>query len=187
MRIVGIDPGAQGAIACIETRGPHVLDARDLVVVDLDRSMAVVDEDWLALLITDWRPEAIAVERQGPIYDPKRKLRFRGSAVAKLMMIAGSIIAVCRLAGTPMHFVTPATWKQALGLTHKPKDYAIHRALALFPESNLFRHGRGSGPKTAAVARAEAALIAWSVWLRALRSTAIEMNNGRPVGAAARM
>lgn len=166
MRIVGIDPGMTGAVACIETHGPHVVGAFDMQVVDIDRSMAVVDEDWLINTMTGWQADAVAVERQGPIYDPKRGRLMGGSSVAKLGMVTGSIIAICRLSGRPMHYLTPGSWKTTLALAGKPKDRALDRARALFPEHDLFRHGRGDGPKAFAVARAEAALIAWALWLR---------------------
>lgn len=166
MRIVGVDPGMTGAIACIDSVGPRIVGALDMQVVDIDRSMAVVDEEWLIDTLTSWSADAVAVERQGPIYDPKRGRLMRGSSVAKLGMVTGSVIAICRLAGRPIHYLTPGSWKTTLALAGKPKDKALDRARALFPEHEHFRHGRGDGTKACAVARAEAALIAWACWLR---------------------
>ncbi len=183
MRIAGVDPGVQGALALVETDGPHVLDTANVRFVDIDRSMAVVDEEWLVRLVTDWHPDAVAIERQGPIHAPGRGRVSKPSHMMKLGMITGSIAVICRLAGRPIHWLTPALWKGVVGLARRPKDEALHRAATIFVELEHFRHGRGEGPRPAAIARAEAALIAWACWLHVFGGK----GNGRPAGAAARM
>jgi len=167
MRLMGIDPGVTGALAVIDTDGPHILAAEALTIVDIDRSLAIVDGASLMNLVDMMQPLAVAIERQGPIYDTTRGMVSRPSHMMKLGGIVGSIATVCRARGVPVHWITPAVWKTAVGLDGKPKDRALDRAASLFPETLHFRHGRGEGSKASAIARAEAALIAWALHLRA--------------------
>ncbi len=188
MRILGIDPGVQGAVALVDTDGPHLLDSSNILFVDIDRSMAIVDDEWLIRVVGDWRPDAVAIERQGPIYAPGRGRVSKPSYMMKLGMITGSIAVICRLAGRPIHWLPPALWEGVVGMARKPKDEALHRAATIFVEVEHFRHGRGDGPKPAAIARAEAALIAWACWRHVFAGHSVRNGNGRTLmGTAARV
>jgi len=142
---IGIDPGASGAIAVL---GPDAeLTVHDMPVMG---PRAQVNAAALADLLREatlgrpchvWLEHAHAMPRQGVV----STFAF-GRALGAIEGVVG---ALC----LPLTFVSPMTWKRALGLT-RDKRAAIARAVQLRPDAApLLTRVRDHG-------RAEAILIA---------------------------
>ena len=132
MKILGIDPGATGAIAAIYSTGAHnVWDMPPLPHDLADLLETVVGEDdgiGMAYL-----EKAQAMPKQGV------------SSMFNYGVGYGTIIGILTALNIPYTTVTPAVWKRALGLTGKPKDASRALARAHYPTASLNRvkdHGR---------------------------------------------
>jgi hypothetical protein len=137
--ILGIDPGAKGAIAMVQ---PMV------EVWDLPASAADL-ADLLRAIQGDHAAEVVFIERQWPRPGEGGPNAFKqGVGYGQIL----GVLAACRV---PVREVTPQAWKKALGLSYEatdPKEKKERsRTLArqLFPEANVSR-----------VDKAEALLIA---------------------------
>ena len=149
MMIAGIDPGNQGALALLDSRG-NLLNVMDMPSVEVkvsgsDRHRVVPAE--LARILRYWAPNHVVIERvQGLPTDGGARAFAFGYA-------AGAVGGVVAALGIPMTFVTPQAWKKASGVT-ADKETCRMRALELWP-----KHANDFRLKTRPD-RAEAALIA---------------------------
>lgn len=150
--IIGIDPGATGAIAFIHDLG-------DLIAVD---DMPVIDRDvpgvLLAGLIRRHRDDTTraVVERVAarPGQGVSSMFRF-GRAVGVIDGVLGAL-------SIPVDYVSPTVWKRALGLS-ADKSESRRRAVDEWPDhADRFARAKDDG-------RAEAALIA--LWAQRRRAT----------------
>lgn len=138
--IIGIDPGATGAIAVITLAGQLV------AVTDTPYFDGRVSAPTLASLIAP-HTGAVAVVEQAQAY-PGQGV----SSVFKYGVGYGVILGVLGTLHIPIHHVTPAVWKKAAGLS-KDKGASRRRATELWPDrADLFARVKDDG-------RAEAALI----------------------------
>lgn len=151
--VIGIDPGAHGAIAVLSTLGE--LAVHDMPAVTITRGgkqKTEIDTAALAHLLRDARHNARAVvERVGAM--PGQGVTSMFAFGRSVGQIEGALAAL----NIPVTYVTPQTWQRALSVP-KGKDGSRLRASQVMPayagEWRLVKHD----------GRAEAALIAmWGV------------------------
>ena len=138
--ILGIDPGASGAIAFYFTQYPENIAAFDVPLVDGD-----IDCAQLAAIIENYNPDIAIIEMVGAM--PKQGV----SSTFKFGMSFGMARGVVGALKIRQHYVTPAKWKKHFGLIAE-KEKARERAIQLWPKSDAFRRKKDHG-------RAEAALL----------------------------
>jgi crossover junction endodeoxyribonuclease RuvC len=153
MRVLGVDPGATGALAMLDTD----LDA--LVVVDMPGALVrtggtkrgtkrrQVSETWLADILRAYEPDCAWIERVHAM--PRQGVTSSFSFGLAYGLVRG-VLAGLRIPVTP---VTPNEWKRALHLS-ADKNEARLVASRLFPAS------AGRFVRTSDDGRAEAALLA---------------------------
>lgn len=149
--IVGIDPGASGAIAFFDPKG-GTLEVHDMPVMEIERSGKTKREINPTLLSNilhdDHHHNVVWLEKVGAM---------PGQGVSSMFQFGrgvGMIEGVVAAEGLPLNYVTPQAWQKAVGV-RGGKDGSRLRAIELFPKyANLFARKKDDG-------RAEAALIAW--------------------------
>jgi hypothetical protein len=140
MLILGIDPGASGALAWLDDG--HLLDVVDMPVVDKDVSAALLCRA-LASVGVD-----VAVVEQA------QSMPRQGVASSFRYGVCYGVILGCLAAhAIPVTHVRPTKWKKAMGLG-PDKDKSRRMAIDLWPDrADLFARKKDDG-------RAEAALLA---------------------------
>ncbi|MBR0990013.1 hypothetical protein JQ580_04695 [Bradyrhizobium japonicum] len=140
--ILGIDPGASGAIAFYFPDHPE-----RVAVEDMPLAAGEVDPVNLAKRVAAMAPDIVFLERVNAM--PGQGV----SSTFKFGRAYGVVLGVIGAATIPLHLVTPAKWKGHLRLT-SDKEEARALALRLFPAcGDHFKRKKDHG-------RAEAALIA---------------------------
>ena len=142
--ILGIDPGATGAVAIMSDLG-YLIDVHDLPHMEgYGLSEAVLRE----MLADVHNVKHAFIERVSAM--PKQGV----VSTFKLGVNYGAIRGVCAGLHIPFSLVTPGKWKRDLGLKAE-KDQARARAAQLWPgAAKQFARKKDDG-------RAEAALIAF--------------------------
>jgi crossover junction endodeoxyribonuclease RuvC len=147
--ILGIDPGAAGAIAWLSLTG-ELLAVEDMPAAHVligTKARLRVSAPMLAALIRETMPTAAFVEKVGAM---------PGQGTASMFSFgfsAGLVDGVLDGLGIPTTYVTPQSWKKAAGLT-SDKSAVRLRAAQLWPDmARHFARVKDDG-------RAEAALIA---------------------------
>ena len=134
MRVLGIDPGLTGAVACatINPAAGEVIapEVHDLPVTDFVDGRKVPDPVGLYDLLRVLQPDLIVLEhveaRPG-----------RGSVSSwRFASGFGATLAACQLAtdGPRVHLVRPSIWKSALGLS-SDKSASLAAARTAFPSA----------------------------------------------------
>src|SRR5262249_33911103 len=151
-RILGVDPGINGAVAVIEIvdgidgTAPKLIDVIDIPVLGT-AAKTRVDAIGLRNWIETHHPDFAGVERAGSM--PRQGV----ASAFKFGRAAGVIEAVVACCGVPMVLVEPSKWKRALRL-NSDKEVSRQLAIQLFPHAHdllaLKKHHQ----------RAEAMLIA---------------------------
>lgn len=149
MRILGVDPGATGALAMLDTG----LDA--LVVCDMPSVLIKVgkhhrrqiSEYWLADTLRVYQPDCAWIERVHAL--PRQGVTSSFSFGLSYGLARGVLAAL----GIPVQLVTPQEWKRSFRLG---PDKAEARVIA----SRLFPANAGSFCRAKDDGRAEAALLA---------------------------
>lgn len=138
---IGIDPGATGAIACLN--GPELLWVEDMPYADGEVLAPVLAN----LLLRDCGPRRALVERAQSMPGMGVAGAFRyGCGYGVIKGVLGAL-------DIPFTTVRPNAWKKAAGLT-ADKGACRRRAIELWPaHAELFARAKDDG-------RAEAALIA---------------------------
>jgi len=154
MVIIGVDPGATGAIAIYDTEA-KTLDILDMPTVKIRRGQRMVQEVSAPFLVIDllttlgegrtdvqaWIEKVHAMPGQGV------SSMF---AFGRCLGIIEGVLAGMRI---PMTFVSPAAWTRLMGVTGG-KGGSRKRASELFPQyTHLFARAKDDG-------RSDAALIA---------------------------
>lgn len=149
--ILGIDIGAQGALALLDETGA-LLDVADMPILrDGPKNRANVNAPLLAEIVYRWHATQAFVEYVGarPGEGPTGAFSFGRSK--------GVIEGVCAAAGLPVSFITSPVWKRAVGIPpgkDGAKDAARSEAIRRWPDkAGLFARVKDDG-------RAESALIA---------------------------
>jgi crossover junction endodeoxyribonuclease RuvC len=149
MRILGVDPGAGGALAMLDT------ELAALVVCDMpvatvrvgktDRRQ--ISEIWLAGILKDYEPDCAWIERVHAL--PKQGVTSSFTFGLAYGMARGVLAAM----SVPVTLVTPQEWKKSFRLGPDKREVRLVAA-RLFPDNALsFARVRDDG-------RAEAALLA---------------------------
>jgi len=135
MFIAGIDPGANGAIAILDSKNPD-----SVALLDLKKTTINNIHDWLHSQLR-FRGSEIWVEDIHSMYGMSAKSNF------SFGRNLGSILAITELLkGIPPKTVTPKVWQKYIGVTAKGK--AIKKQVAkiaqyLYPQAEL--HGKRGG------------------------------------------
>lgn len=150
MIFIAIDPGLTGAIAAIDAESTLIACA-DLPVMRSNK-LAWIDSNALASLLMDarqGRPAQILLERAQAM--PRQGV----SSTFTTGLVMGSILASCQRIAMPLHIVTAAVWKRAMGLD-STKSASLDKARLLFPTAELSRvkdHNRAEALLMAEYAR----------------------------------
>ena len=147
--VLGIDIGVQGAIAMLDKSGA-LLDVIDVPVLhDGPKGRRAINAPLLAGIIFNSHAEHAYVESVGA-----RPLEGAVGAFA-FGRARGVVEGVLAAAGVPCSFITPPSWKRAVGLAPgKNKDASRGEAIRRWPaQADLFKLKKYDG-------RAEACLIA---------------------------
>lgn len=148
--IIGIDPGAKGAISILDRRA-GLVDAIDMPTVEVKIGKAMkhrVSPEAIASELRAYAPTAIAViERVGAM---------PGQGVTSMFAFGeayGLVRGVLAGMSIPCTQVQPAVWAKQMRVA-QGKDGSRQRAMELFPShAHLFKRVKDDG-------RADAALIA---------------------------
>ena len=136
MFIAGIDPGANGAIAVLDSENPDSVE-----LLDLKKNTIFEVFDWMEGEISSFSPGEIWVEDIHSMYGMSAKSNFGFGRNL------GTILAITELLkGIPPKTVTPKVWQKYIGVTAKGK--AIKKQVAkiaqgLYPTAEL--HGKRGG------------------------------------------
>ena len=151
MRVIGIDPGLDGAVAIINGTGNLVVIDMPTVTVERNgKSKRQVSATELAQILASHNSNNCHVFVEKVSAKSGQGVTSVFSFGRSFGMIEG-ILAAFRL---PVTFVPPATWVKAVG-RGQGKDASRARAMELFPENQAdFKRVKDDG-------RADAALIAY--------------------------
>lgn len=152
MRVLGVDPGQTGGLAIVHL-GRLVKGTR-MPVVKV-RGKAQVD----ARAISDWWGDGL-VPFDVAVIEAVHAMPGQGvSSSFQFGRMLGGIEALVFSVGKPVHYVTPASWKKAMGLS-RDKQASIDAAKIMFGSAadDLIKYKADEGV-------AEAALIA-AYWTR---------------------
>lgn len=151
MRVIGIDPGLDGAVAIINGTGNLVVIDMPTVTVERNgKSKRQVSATELAQILASHNSNNCHVFVERVSAKSGQGVTSVFSFGRSFGMIEG-ILAAFRL---PVTFVPPATWVKAVG-RGQGKDASRARAMELFPENQAdFKRVKDDG-------RADAALIAY--------------------------
>ena len=139
--IIGIDPGASGAIATL-------MYGKLVHVIDTPQWDGEVDALAVAEIIGGWKPDLVVIEKAQAM--PKQGV----ASTFKYGTAYGTVIGVVCGLRHPLVKLTPMNWKKNQGLVGKSKDQSRALATQLWPDmADMFRRKADHG-------RAEAALIA---------------------------
>jgi crossover junction endodeoxyribonuclease RuvC len=145
MRVLGIDPGASGALVLLENGQP--IEWTEMPTLKIGKSTRVnapALTDWIASCCCDY----VYVEQVHAM---------PGQGVTSMFNFGhscGTVMGVLGALGLPHAMVTPQSWKKAAGLIGTDKDAARARAIQMWPKwRDLDKKGKGQ-------ALADAALIA---------------------------
>lgn len=145
MKILGVDPGLQGALAS--------WDGKQLIIIDVPIVKArsrgnEINLPALTDVVHKLAPFNIAYVERNSVR-PKEGIASAQKNGLVAGMLLGCIAMCCRQINRP----TPNQWKKVMKLT-KDKEYSITRAIEEFPDyHDLFARKKDHG-------RAEAALLA---------------------------
>jgi crossover junction endodeoxyribonuclease RuvC len=148
--VIGIDPGVSGALAIV-TRDGQLVEVADMpTLADRPAGRRSVSAPLLAELLARWH--AIEVVCEFVSARPKEGAVGAFSFGRSRGVVEGASAAL----GLPVRFLTPATWKRALGIPagrDGAKDVARSEAIRRWPaKAALFARVKADG-------RAEACLI----------------------------
>ena len=148
MRVLGIDPGAGGALALLNAGKLDIVDMPIAVVNRNRRPKREVDAAQVARIIEDMKPDLAFLELVGPM--PKQGVASTFQFGRSLGILQG-VLGALQIPITP---IRPQEWRK--GARVRPgKDGSRARASELFPHyTELFSLKKHHG-------RAEAALIAF--------------------------
>lgn len=139
--ILGIDPGASGALSFYFPSHPELIAAEDVPLV-----AGEIDAAQVARRIEQMAPTMAIIEQVGSM--PKQGV----SSTFKFGVAYGVVRGVVAALGVPTYLVTPSVWKKHYRLD-ADKEKARALAIRYWPTSRHFERKKDHG-------RAEAALLA---------------------------
>lgn len=140
--VLGVDPGAKGALAALDAATGALIWVEDMPTLDKAVQAPLVT-DLLAdeIIVAAWVEDLHATSPMGP------------SSAFRMGQAHGVILGVLGALRAPLHLVRPSVWKRGQKVT-ADKGSSRRRAIEVWPGmSNHFARVRDDG-------RAEAALIA---------------------------
>lgn len=155
MRLLGVDPGVSGAIACYDTE-LAALVVRDMPTAKSRQNRSVILENILVDLIHDLAPDEAIIELVHAL--PRQGVASTFSFGVSFGVLRG-ILAALKI---PVNYMTPQEWRKLARVPGRGGDKGASRirAAELFPrECNVFARVKDHG-------RADAALIAYAFHLR---------------------
>jgi crossover junction endodeoxyribonuclease RuvC len=158
MRLLGVDPGAGGALALVAGPG-KLVRVVDMPTEVTDAGKRRIDVKELSRLVREMQPvDGAVIELVGPMpRDGRAGAFWFGKA-------AGLVEGVLAGQGIEVKLVPPQTWKRRLDVS-KDKNAARARASQLFPGSEQhWRRVKDDG-------RAEAAMIGLWGWMDEVAGT----------------
>jgi len=126
MKYIGIDPGASGGLACIDSEGSIIEH------IDMPKLGKEIDLYSLRDFILDHKDGFFLVEKCQ--YTPA----VRGKGAYTFGMAVMAINAACAVLDVKHEFVRPQKWKKEFELINKDKYASIQKAIQLFPEHRKF-------------------------------------------------
>jgi crossover junction endodeoxyribonuclease RuvC len=148
VRIVGVDPGASGALAVLDEG--LLKTVSDMPVLKIRRGKTdkpEVDGYALSGLFRQWKPDIVVIEQVGGIPGQSAPAAFNFGRSA------GAVEYTAKALSLRVEMVAPVTWKKALRC-NEGKDGARALASRLWPaQAGLFARVKDDG-------RAESALVA---------------------------
>lgn len=154
--IIGIDPGASGALALVE-KPAHIVGVWDMPIKK-EKARKRVDAFELRSLfdyiVSLYEPKGCVIEKVGG--------RPAQSASASFVFGVGygMLIMLCAEHELRLDYVEPGIWKRAMRCP-ADKAEAVGRADEIFPSyRELFRNGKHRGKDVLRPDRAEAAMLA---------------------------
>jgi crossover junction endodeoxyribonuclease RuvC len=153
MVLLGIDPGASGAVACFD--GGQLVRVVDMPTVTDGKGKRRVDAAACGALVRDLGADAVelaVIERVGAM---------PGQGVSSMFAFGvayGTMLGVLGGLQVPVELVTPVQWKREM---HVGRDNARQRASQLLPAGAVW------WPRVKDEGRAEASLIGlWAIMKR---------------------
>ena len=149
MLILGVDPGASGALVLVDTASRKIIDLLDVPTLAMG-GWRLVDGTTVSAWLQSISFDLAVLEKVDA-----RPTDGRGS-IAQFARNAGGLGALLTATGKPLVLTTPRTWKERAGLLDQPKRASIQLARLLFGATAAdlwFKLQKHDG-------RAEAALIA---------------------------
>ena len=130
MRIIGIDPGLNGAIAVLQNN--KVIEIHDVpVMTDGKKNKRQLNSAQLVKLLKDsFQDEAntvVVVEQVNAM---------PGQGVTSMFNFGqtfGAIKGICAALGLPIFFVRPSKWKKHFELINSSKDSSRTKAIEMYP------------------------------------------------------
>tara|TARA_B100001741_G_scaffold156321_1_gene129029 strand:+ start:173 stop:667 length:495 start_codon:yes stop_codon:yes gene_type:complete len=130
MRIIGIDPGLNGAIAVLQNN--KVIEIHDVpVMTDGKKNKRQLNSAQLVKLLKDsFQDEAntvVVVEQVNAM---------PGQGVTSMFNFGqtfGAIKGICAALNLPIFFVRPAKWKKHFDLINSSKDASRTKAIEMYP------------------------------------------------------
>lgn len=145
MKILGVDPGLQGALA---TWDGEILQICDVPIVKARGRGNEINLPALVDMVRQLEPFEIAYVERNSVR-PKEGI----SSAQKNGLVAGMLLGCIAMCCRKINRPTPQQWKKVMRLT-KDKNYSITKAIETFPDYHgLFARKKDHG-------RAEAALLA---------------------------
>ena len=155
--IIGIDIGSKGALALLDAAGALIEVCDMPVLLDGPKNRANVNAPLLAEIVCRWQATRAFVEYVGARPGEGAVGAF---AFGRSRGVIEGVLGAC---GVPAAFLTPASWKRAIGIApgkDGAKDAGRAEAIRRWPgQAALFARVKDDG-------RAEAALIAVAGILR---------------------
>lgn len=127
IRIVGIDPGLNGALALL-VHGRVAL-VQNLPTMELRGGKRQLNCRGLTEILKEMEPDEVVVEQVSSM--PRQGV----SSVFSFGMTYGMIQGVTLALNLPLHLTTPQTWKKHFGLINSEKDAARSLAIQRHPEA----------------------------------------------------
>jgi len=124
VRVLGVDPGAMGGLAILH--GGRLVKGIRMPIVKI-RGKAQVD----ARVIVEWWSDCL-VPFDVAVIEAVHAMPKQGvSSSFQFGRMLGGIEALVFSVGKPVHYVTPASWKKAMGLS-SDKQASIDAAKVMF-------------------------------------------------------
>ena len=145
LKILGVDPGLQGALATWDGKQLTVID---VPIVKARKRGNEVNLPALSDVVCQLAPFEVAYVERNSVR-PEEGI----SSAQKNGLVAGMLLGCVAMCCRQIYRPTPQQWKKVMRLT-KDKNYSITKAIEIFPDYyDLFARKKDHG-------RAEAALLA---------------------------